>query len=236
MISNKNSERRGRILESVGEDLATLMRKDPKLVKNLEDARKATAPITSELKAAGFHVEIIEDLVNNPECLKRLPAAVPILLRWLAQPVDVKTKAQIVHVLAAQNARPAATEVGHGLLNEFERMDPALVDLKWSIADAIESLRSVRDKGILKRVLKLIQDKRHGRARQMLVVALGHTREQRVVDLLITLLSEEDVALNAIMALRKLKAKRARPFVERFLTRGAPWVRAEAKKFFKATA
>jgi HEAT repeat protein len=51
--------------------------------------------------------------------------------------------------------------------------------------------------------------------------------------ILIELLSDEDLAGYAIMALGKLKCNEARSVIERFLTHPKHWVRREAQKALK---
>lgn len=54
--------------------------------------------------------------------------------------------------------------------------------------------------------------------------------DERVIDVLLDVLADETVAGRAVTALGKLKAKRAVPYLERFLAHPQAWVRKEAKK------
>jgi HEAT repeat protein len=88
----------------------------------------------------------------------------------------------------------------------------------------------VADDNVLNDVVGLIRDKTYGKAREMLVVALGNMKSPDVKNILIELLDDEDLAGYAIMALGKLKCKEARSAIERFQTHPKSWVRREAKK------
>jgi len=88
----------------------------------------------------------------------------------------------------------------------------------------------VADDSIFDEVAELVRDQRHGGAREMLAVALGNMRDPRAVDLLIELLADEEVAGHALIAIGKLKARKARPHVERFLNDDKAWVRGEARR------
>jgi HEAT repeat protein len=55
-------------------------------------------------------------------------------------------------------------------------------------------------------------------------------KNRRAEDVLIDLLDDDEVAGHAIIALRKLKSKKAYPAIKRFLTHPKAWVRNEAKK------
>jgi HEAT repeat protein len=72
----------------------------------------------------------------------------------------------------------------------------------------------------------------YGRARQMVVVALGKMKKNAasVMDVLIELLVDEDVAGHAVIALGKLKDQRAREAVAALQNHPKAWVRAEVKK------
>jgi len=64
----------------------------------------------------------------------------------------------------------------------------------------------------------------------MLALSLGNMKNQRAEDVLIDLLDDDEVAGHAIIALGKLKSKKAYPAIKRFLIHPKSWVRNEAKK------
>ena len=91
------------------------------------------------------------------------------------------------------------------------------------------------DQSVLDELIELAADRSHDGARDGIVRALANfPGDERVVDVLIDVLSDETVAGHAVTALGKLKAKRAEPCLERFLTHPQAWVRKEAKKAIEA--
>jgi HEAT repeat protein len=63
----------------------------------------------------------------------------------------------------------------------------------------------------------------------MLAVALGNMKDPRTVDLLIELLSDDQVVGHALIALGKLKAHKARRHIESLLNHPKPWISKEAQ-------
>jgi len=183
---------------------------------------RESAPVLRDLAAAGFPVATIAGLRHQPLDYRR---AIPILLRWLPLVQRSAVKEDIVRNLSVKWAKPFAAQP---LIDEFLAADDRdETGLKWAIGNA---LSVVADDGVFDQLVALARDRRHHSARQMVVVALGKMRDARSVDVLIELLDDDEVAGHALMALRKLKAARARPHVERFLHHPKTWVRAEAKK------
>lgn len=183
--------------------------------------REASKPVLAELSQAGLEVEWISDLYNRGVDYRR---AIPILLRWLPCVENPAVKEAIVRALSVPWAKH--TKAPTLLVEEFRRSKSDF-GLNWAIGNA---LSVVADDDVLNDIVGLIRDKRYGKAREMLVVALGNMKTPDVKNTLIDLLEDEDLAGYAIMALSKLKTKEARPAIERFLNHPKSWVRKEAKK------
>jgi HEAT repeat protein len=183
--------------------------------------KEASKPVLADLSLAGFDVDWIEDLYNKRLHYQR---AIPILLRWLPRVENPAIKEAIVRALSVPWAR--RTEAPVLLVEEF-RKSKSDFGLNWAIGNA---LSVVADDNVLDDIVSLIWDKTYGKAREMLVVALGNMKSPDVKYTLIKLLDDEDLAGYAIMALGKLKCKEARPAIERFRTHPKSWVRREAKK------
>lgn len=197
---------------------------DPKEIERaLAEYNEAIAPVLADLSKAGFDVDFVAQLEQ-----KRLDyrSVIPLLLTWLPRIENRKAKMDIVRALAVKWARPVAARP---LIEEFRRAASAGGDLnlQWTMGDA---LTYVADESVFEDLVDLALDRRHGRAREMIAVALGNMRDPRAVDVLIELLSDEEVAGHAIIGLGKLKAKKARPHVEPFLSHPKAWVRQEAKR------
>jgi hypothetical protein len=136
-----------------------------------------------------------------------------------------RVKESIVRTLSVPWAKGFAEAA---LLAEFRSAsDSENLGLKWAIANALEVLAT--DK-IFDDIVELVRDKRNGRAREMLAMALGKMKNPKAVNVLIGLLDDDEVAGHAIIALRKLNATEARPYILPFIKHPKPWIRREAKK------
>jgi HEAT repeat protein len=180
------------------------------------------AQIVVALRAVGIHVSSVFDLVNNPE-----PRAVPVLLSYLAKDMDSWIKEGIVRALTIRQAKPI---VLRPMLESFRRQNIG-DSLRWAIGNAIYVLASEE---VLDELVDLIQDTRFGRARQMVVLAVGKIKaagkNARALQTLLRLLKDEEVRGHAIAALGKLQARKARAKIAQFLDSPNAWIRREAKK------
>lgn len=183
--------------------------------------KEASKPVLDDLSQVGLDVDWIEDLYNKRLDYQR---AIPILLRWLPRVENPSVKEAIVRALSVPWAR--RTEAPVLLVEEFRRAKSDF-GLNWAIGNA---LSVVADDNVLSDIVGLIRDKTYGKAREMLVVALGNMKSPDVKYTLIELLDDEDLVGYAIMALGKLKCKEARFAIERFRTHPKSWVRREAIK------
>jgi HEAT repeat protein len=86
------------------------------------------------------------------------------------------------------------------------------------------------DDSLFADLVALTEDRRYGAGRKLLVLALAKMKTPQVIDVLMKLLDDEEVACFAIIALGKLRAKEARSQIEAFLRHPEPTVRKEAKK------
>lgn len=189
-------------------------------LQEIEETRRAAAPVIAELADLGFDVSSISELPQRGTSYER---ALPALLKWLRAVSHPNVKEAIVRALSVPFAESAAPP----LVAEFRRAAPNQAALKWAIGNALEV---VADDAVFEDLVKLVQDKSHGKAREMLAVALGNMSNPRAVDVLMGLLNDDEVAGHAIMGLGKLKARAARTAIEGFLDHPKPWVRKEAKK------
>lgn len=187
--------------------------------RELEDKRVA-AYLNAE---ANLHINSVFDLVNSKA---RYQDAIPALIKCLGMVSDNWIKEGIVRALTVKEARGKADKA---LVSEFRSLptEQEYFCLKWAIGNA---LSVVATDAVFDELVELVRDKRHGRAREMLAVAIGNMKNPAAADVLIELLGDEEVAGHAIMALGKLKAEKARPYIERFLDHPKAWVRREAKK------
>ncbi len=185
-------------------------------------AQQAAAPILADLAQLGIRIESLSVLVNKSIDYR---IAIPLLLRWLPQVSNVDVKETIVRALAVKWAKGVAAPP---LIEEFRRAPEAEeLGLKWAIAN---TLSVVADDSVFGDITELVRDRQHGRAREMLAVALGNMKDSRVADILIELLDDAQVAGHALTALRKLAPPQARSAVERLLDHPKDWIRNEARR------
>jgi hypothetical protein len=142
---------------------------------------------------SGRHPDIIRPAVFDYR------RAVPVLLAVLPQVSSPNVKEAIVRSLSTAYARPIAAEP---LLAEFRGVDdkrhPAL---KWAIGNALASVTTAKHVDVL---LDLALDPKHGAGRAMIVERLGRiSRDARVIDALVQLIDDEQVALMAMAALQR---------------------------------
>lgn len=189
--------------------------------ESMESYRAAVVPVLDELATVGFPVQSVGELrrLGRPYRL-----AVPVLVRWLSRIDNRDVKEDIVRTLSVPWAREAAMP----LVTAFRQiLDPAETDLRWTIGNALEVLANDE---IASELIEVATDRRYGRDREMVVLGLGRLKDQRVPNVLMNLLVDEDVVGHAVMALGKLRIEEARSQIEALLEHPKSWVRKEAKK------
>jgi len=181
--------------------------------------QEAARGVRADLAAVGVDIETVDAL---PRLGRTYPEAVPVLLHWLPVVENVDVKEDIVRALSVGFAKPAAAP----LVLAFERAGDS-PGLQWAIGNALEVLASAE---IADAMLRLAGERRHGRARQMVVAGLGKLKDPRVVDVLVGLLDDPEVAGHAIGALGQLRAHAAVPHLVPFLEHKSVWVRKMAQR------
>lgn len=88
----------------------------------------------------------------------------------------------------------------------------------------------VADDSVFGEMVKIAQDRKFGADRQMVVHGLKNMRNPAVVPVLVGLLDDEEVTVQALAALRLMGATEARSAIEPFLTHKNTYWRNEAKK------
>jgi hypothetical protein len=196
--------------------------KEQRRQQTIAKNKKASIPVLADLAQAGFEVEWVSELHNIGFKYKK---AIPILLKWLPIIDNEDVKEAIVRSLSVPWAKPIAAMP---LIEEYRKItNGSDSELKWAIANG---LSIVADDSVFTEIVELVQDKKNGRSREMLAVSLGNMKNPYAQEVLLELLDDEEVAGHAIMALGKLKSKKARPTIERFLTHKKSWIRQEAKR------
>ena len=101
---------------------------------------------------------------------------------------------------------------------------------KWAIGDRLYQIRS---KKYIDDYLKIISDSSYGQDRQMIVLLVGKLKVEAAIPILIDLLEDEGVRLQAIVALGDFKRENLRPYFERFQNAKHPGWRKYAKAALK---
>lgn len=177
--------------------------------------------ILQEIKEKGVEFASISDLLKLNKSYKDL---IPVILKHLTQTSNESDKDLLIRSLGVKGFNEA-TET---LIQEFYKAEST--PLKWAIGN---SLSIILDKSSLPALVKIAQEKEHGIARQMVVVALGKMKEREVIPILIELLKDEDVVGHAIMALGYFKDPEMIQYIEPFTEYNVRWIRSEAKKTIK---
>ncbi len=227
MSQSKRLERpvtAGEVMQQLERDPQYVARRkqaDAQWQQAVKKNKLAAEPVIADLKVVGFSVESLDELRRSGV---RYKAAIPVLLKWLPVVENTDIKEAIVRALSVPWAKPTAVQP---LIVEFQTASESASGLKWTIGNA---LAIVADDSVFNEIAELVRDKRHGKAREMLAVALGNMDDPQVVDLLIELLRDDEVAGHALIAIGKLGAQKARPVVEPFLNHPKAWIRAKAKR------
>lgn len=209
-IAELRKKKRGRLTAA---EVMAVLEKNPEYVarraqqeKDLEERvrawRKEEQPLIQALRDVGENVETVWDLVNTT---RAYPKAIPILFEHLQKPYHPKIKEGIARALTVRAARGVAWSV---LLSEFLKdHDRSTLGPKWAIANA---LSFIADKNNVDDILELVQDKRHGENRGILVDALARFADSGVVRVLSQLTQDKEVAPRAEKALRKIEKRKKR--------------------------
>lgn len=186
--------------------------------------------LLAELAEVGVPAASIWDLVNGKD---RYRPAVPVLLDWLTALDDRLPAGErreilregLVRALSVADAkRVAAPEMAR----QFRLVsDDNGFGIRWVVGNALGYLADDR---MFDELAAIAEERRWGPARQMVVQALGRSKDPRAVRLLLGLLDDDDVVAHATFALGRQKDPAARPALERLLKHPKPLVRKEAKK------
>lgn len=183
--------------------------------------------VVEALAAAGVRVQSVFDLVNTRQSY---PAAIPVLMDCLDRVDNLAIKEGLVRSLTCKEARGVA---GTKMLRLFQSIPPnaSAEDqlLKWAVGNC---LKVVATEDLFDDLVDLVRDTRHGKAREMVVVALGEMRRRRdeAIAALMELLQDDQVVGHAVVALAKLRAKEAEAKIQDLIGHPKEWIRREAEK------
>jgi hypothetical protein len=199
----------------------TVVLEDPEKREQIKQNFAAAKPIVDELAQVGYRVETLADLRHQRKPWK---SALPVLLRWLPKVDNPDIKDEIVRCLSVPWLGNAGTAV---FIEEFRKSAPLNEMVAWTIGNAL-SIVDVR--GFENQIIELCRNPTYGMTRQMLVLGLGRFHDAGAEDTALELLKDESVKLHAVIALGKMKSRRAIPELEKLLADKKSILRREARK------
>jgi HEAT repeat protein len=204
---------------------ARMLDREQQQIENVVTYELAAQPILRELVASGYAVQSLSALRQ----VREYSGAISILAQWLPKIENLQVKEDLVRTLSVPWAGPMAVAA---LIAEFKRITgPQSDEIRWAIANALEV---TADDTVFDEIVALATDKKYGGSREMLVLALGNCQNPRAIEVLIALLTDEQVVGHAIMTLGKLRARAARSRIQELLKHPKKWVRAEVTKALAA--
>jgi HEAT repeat protein len=189
-----------------------------------KELNKEELDLVKELNLIGQNINSVWDLVNSKQSYQD---AIPILLAYVTKDFHDRNREGIVRALAVKEAIGKASPV---LLDEYNKIPKDKMLLRWSIGNTIYTTVSESD---VERILLIVQDKENGMSRQMFVAALGKVKSEKVEDVLIKLLDDDEVAAHALEALVRMKSKKAREKILTLISHPNTLIKKEAQKALK---
>ena len=175
-----------------------------------------------ELLNLGFKFQVL----NQAESLmpKYKDTILPIVIKYYK---TAKLKDEKLYLMRWFHHR-GLEEVVPMLLKDYYSDNPDID--KWAIGDRLYQIRSKKH---IDDYLKIISDPSYGQDRQMVILLVGKLKVKEAIPILINLLEDEGVRLQAIAALGDFKQENLRPYFERFQNSTHPGWRNYAKKAIK---
>lgn len=196
------------------------------------------APV-AELRAAGFDVEGLSPWVGRPPATAaEARRAAAVLVHWLETSDDHRIHWAILGILGDPRARAITTDP---MLDFFRSLGGTELNAQgWIEDEDVSTRRSLKELTgrELSRLLRddrfddlvaLIRDPIHGPHRLWLVEGLGRSKRPEAVDVALSLLDDDVLAVRtaALRTLGNLRSERARPILEEIAARPRPRQRGE---------
>ena len=207
---------------------------NPDLVKHMLEQCKASeertdknpdsilAAFKQELLNLGFDFQVL----NQAESLlpKYKDTVLPVVIKYYKM---AKLKNEKQYLLGWFHHK-GLEEVVPMLLKDYYSNNSDID--KWAIGDRLYQIRS---KKYIDDYLKIISDSSYEQDRQMIILLVGKLKVEAAIPILIDLLEDEGVRLQAIVALGDFKRENLRPYFERFQNAKHPGWRKYAKAALK---
>lgn len=182
--------------------------------------------ICADLFKIGIKVKSVYDLLDYQESYS---SAYPILASWLPKVTTLSIKEGIVRSFTIKKLDNEFVEV---LFKEFnETTVDNKESLRWAIGNAIYEIS--RTDEYYSQIVEIIQNKNLGRSRKMFVLALGRSKKEETLRILLELLNDQDLLPYAIIALGNFGDKSVIDQIEKLITHPKSLVRNNAKQAIK---
>lgn len=165
----------------------------------VEELQSAEAPLVEALRAAGYEVKSVWDLVSVKT---PYPQALPILLDHLNRPYPGRIREGIARALAA----PEAKFAWDTLVKLYEKEQEK--NAKDGLAVAVAAI-AVAHKELVEQIIPLARDTTLGSSRLLLLVALERSPDPRARATLMELGTDPDLKKEIQVILRRLKRRSA---------------------------
>jgi hypothetical protein len=182
----------------------------------------------NRLNQLGFTVNNVYDLVNTKQ---KYTEKIHILIDLLKYDfTEIKIKEGIVRALGIKEASGLAN---NPLIQEYKKSvaDKQKQYYCWAIGN---TMCVIVKKDDIQDLIDIVENKSNGFSRQMFVMALGRIKSELVENVLIKLLNDSEVVLQAIYSLGKLKSAKAKPKLIALLNHKDKIVSKEAAKALKS--
>ena len=162
--------------------------------------RHAQRPLLADLRAAGYAVDDVWDLVNTTA---PYIDAVPILIRHLGQPYPAAVRDGIARALAIPQAKSVWDQ-----LVRFYRVEGPTTRAKQGLAAAIAV---AADDEVIADVIELIRDVDQGPSRGLLLRALKRSRDPAADQTISDLASDPDLFKEIAFIRRRQERRKSGP-------------------------
>jgi len=174
---------------SADADFVRRSREQAETQQELRSALKADEEIlVLDLAKVGVRVGSVWDLVNYKGAYR---AAIPVLVNHLRRTHHPRTVEGIARALTVPEARGTATDA---LIERFLGVENPESQLKWVLGKAIAETATA---DTAPRIVPLVTDRRHGKGRALLPLALRYLPREEVEVILQKLAQDADVAEHA---------------------------------------
>lgn len=234
MTTKKSAER----ATQTAEEFMAELQRDPAFLKSqserrrkqqshLEDYNRALEPVLQRLANSGMKVDSLRTLRGQ----RAYSGAIPVLIEMLPELTDLSVKEDIVRTISVPWAGDEAVRCLIAEMNTV--VDEGSEGYLWALANGLEVMVTGEFGAEL---ASMVRDERFGKAREMLVLALGKSNFSEVNAVLSELLEDDELVGHAVIALVKRGVRVDSERVEALKKHERAWVRNEAGKLLSKSS